>query len=104
MVYCQNCGTKNENDDEFCSKCGEPLKEDVERRYRPEQRQRQRDECFGLPGGNIIVPLIIGVILILSGLSSIYGFQYWQYLWPAIIVLIGLLIIAGAIYRARRKN
>jgi hypothetical protein len=69
-----------------------------------EQRQRERDECFGLPGGNIIVPLIIGVILILAGLSSIYGFQYLQYLGPALIVLIGLLIIAGAIYRARRKN
>jgi uncharacterized membrane protein YvbJ len=104
MVYCHNCGTKNEDDDEYCSKCGEPLNEDVERRYRPEHRQRQRDECFGLPQGNIIVPLIIGVILILSGLSSFYGFQFWQYLWPALIVLIGLLIIAGAINRARRKN
>jgi uncharacterized membrane protein YvbJ len=104
MVYCHNCGTKNEEDGEYCSKCGEPLKEDVERRYQPEHRQRQRDECFGLPYGNIIVPLIIGVILILSGLSSIYGFQFWQYLWPALIVLIGLLIIAGAIYRARRKD
>lgn len=69
-----------------------------------EDYRRQRDECFGLPGGNIIVPLIIGVILILAGLSSIFGFQFWQYLWPALIVLLGLLIIAGAIYRARRKN
>lgn len=66
--------------------------------------RRQRNECFGLPGGNIIVPLIIGVILILAGLSSIFGFQFWQYLWPALIIVLGLLIIAGAIYRARRKN
>jgi uncharacterized membrane protein YvbJ len=117
MVYCHNCGTKNEDDDEFCSKCGTSLKQDNERRYRQERRQRRRDECFGmeqrqhprnecfgLPGGNIIVPLIIGVFLILAGLSSIYGFQYLQYLGPALIVFIGLLIIAGAIYRARRKN
>ena len=103
MVECHNCGAENEEDDEYCSKCGEPLKEGGEKRYRPEHRQRQRDECFGLPGGNIIVPLIIGVILILAGLSSIFGFQL-QYLGPALIVLIGLLIIAGAIYRARRKN
>jgi uncharacterized membrane protein YvbJ len=104
MVYCHNCGTKNEEEDEYCSKCGTPLKETVEKRYRPEHRRRQRDECFGLPHGNIIVPLVIGVILILSGLSAIYGFEFWQYLWPALIVLIGLLIIAGAIYQTRRKD
>ena len=117
MVYCQNCGTKNEDDDEYCSKCGTLLKED-KRRYRRERRrrlmdecfgasyeyrQRQRRECFGLPHGNIILPIILGIILILAGLSSIYGFQFWQYLGPALIILIGLLIIAGAIYGARRK-
>jgi hypothetical protein len=68
-----------------------------------EEKYRQRDECFGLPGGNIIVPLIIGVILILAGLSSIFGFQL-TYLGPVLIILIGLLIIAGAIYRTRRRN
>jgi len=47
-------------------------------------RQRQRDECFGLPGGNIIVPIIIGFFLILAGLSSIFRFQFWQYFWPNI--------------------
>ena len=68
-----------------------------------EEKYRQRNECFGLPGGNIIVPLIIGALLILAGLSSIFGFSL-QFLGPAIIILIGLLIIAGAIYRARRRN
>lgn len=104
MVYCHNCGTKNEDDAEFCSKCGTPLKENVERGHREKQHKRQRDECFGLPHGNIIGPLIIGFILILAGLSSIYGFEFWQYLWPALIVLIGILIIAGAIYRARNRD
>ncbi|MDD1763770.1 MAG: zinc ribbon domain-containing protein [Methanobacteriaceae archaeon] len=103
MVYCHNCGTKNEDDAEFCSKCGTVLKENVERGHREKHRKRQRDECFGLPHGNIIGPLIIGSILILAGLSAIYGFEFWQYLWPALIVLIGILIIAGAIYGARRK-
>jgi uncharacterized membrane protein YvbJ len=104
MVDCPNCDAKNEEDDEYCSKCGEPLKKDDIRRSRWERRQRRRDECFGLPGGNIIGPLIAGIILILVGLSAIYGFQYLRYLGPALIVLIGLLIIAGAIYRTRRKN
>jgi uncharacterized membrane protein YvbJ len=117
MVYCHNCGTKNEDDDEYCSKCGEPLKKDVKRRHRSEQRQRRRDECFGveqrqrerdacfgLPHGNLIAPLVAGVVLILLGLSSFYGFAIWTYIWPALIVLIGILIIAGAIYGARRKK
>ena len=101
MVYCHNCGTKNEDDVEYCSKCGTPLKDDVKRHH---HRKRQRDECFGLPYGNIIGPLIIGFILILAGLSAIYGFQFWQYLWPALIVLIGILIIAGAIYKATHRD
>ncbi len=67
-----------------------------------DHRKRQRDECFGLPHGNIIGPVIIGIILILVGLSSIYGFEIWRYLWPALIVIIGILIIAGAIYSTRR--
>jgi uncharacterized membrane protein YvbJ len=118
MVYCHNCGTKNEEEDEYCSKCGTPLKEVDKKTYRRERRrrrrdecfgvsnenrQRQREECFGLPHGNIIVALIIGVILILAGLSSIYRIELENF-GPALIVLIGLLIIAGAIYGARRKN
>ena len=104
MVYCEECGTQNEDESEYCSKCGNPLKEDKHHRRSRDYRQRQRSECFGLPNGNIIVPIIIGVILILIGLSSVYGFEIWRYIWPAIIVIIGLLIIIGAIFRARRTN
>ena len=74
MVYCHNCGTKNEEENEYCSKCGTPLNETAEKR--PEPRQRQRDECFGLPYGNLIIGIIIGFILIVAGLSSIYDFKY----------------------------
>jgi uncharacterized membrane protein YvbJ len=102
MVYCQSCGTKNEEENEYCSKCGTSLKETAEKR--PERRQRQREECFGLPYGNLVIGIIIGIILIVAGLSSIYKFQIpWQYVGSALIVLIGLLIIIGAIYRTRRK-
>lgn len=103
MVYCDSCGKKNEDDAEYCSKCGNPLKgENMSRRE--DHRYRQRNECFGLPYGNIIVPIIIGVILILVGLSSVYGFHLWTYLWPALIVIIGILIIAGAIYSTRNRD
>ncbi|BDZ71592.1 zinc-ribbon domain-containing protein [Methanobacterium petrolearium] len=110
MVYCHNCGTKNDDDAEFCSKCGEPLKEvsDYGGRRRPrrdDRYYRERHECFGLPHGNIIGPLIAGVILILLGLASFTGFKnIWTYIWPAIIIIVGLLIIVGAIYGTQRRN
>ena len=104
MVYCEECGTKNDDEAEYCSKCGNPLKGDKHHHRSHDYRKRQRDECFGLPHGNIIGPIIFGVILILVGLSSVYGFDIWQYIWPALIVIIGLLIIIGAIYRARRPD
>ncbi|MCE5213278.1 MAG: zinc-ribbon domain-containing protein [Methanobacterium sp.] len=100
MVYCDSCGKKNEEDAGYCSQCGNPLKGDNMRR--DDHKRRQRNECFGLPHGNIIGPVIIGVILILIGLSSIYGFSFWTYVWPALIVIVGILIIAGAIYSTRR--
>jgi uncharacterized membrane protein YvbJ len=106
MVNCQNCGTKNEDDSEYCSKCGEPLKgkgEYDKRHYRNDYRYRQRNECFGLPHGNLIAPIVAGVVLILLGLSSLYGFAIWTYIWPALIILIGILIILGAIFGSRRR-
>ena len=102
MVYCDECGTQNDDEAEYCSKCGNPLKGGKHHRSR-DYRKQQRDECFGLPHGNIIGPLIIGAILILVGLSSVYGFEVWNYIWPAMIVIIGVLIIAGAIYSTRKK-
>jgi uncharacterized membrane protein YvbJ len=106
MVYCHNCGTKNDDDAEFCSKCGTTLKEQdeyTERRRHRNDHYRQRTECFGLPHGNIIGPLIGGIILILIGLSSIYGWGFWNYLWPAIVIIVGILIIIAAIYGTRKR-
>lgn len=55
-------------------------------------------EFFGLPYGNLIGPLIAGIILIMIGLSAFIGWDIWNYLWVVIIIIIGLLIILGAIY------
>ncbi len=63
---------------------------------------RQRCECFGLPYGNLIGPLIAGIILIMVGLSAFIGWDIWNYLWAVIIIIIGLLIILGAIYSRKR--
>ncbi|MDH5419600.1 MAG: zinc ribbon domain-containing protein [Candidatus Bathyarchaeota archaeon] len=122
MVYCTECGTKNEEDVEYCIKCGAnlwvPREKRLERRAKEwgeefgrraeewgEQFGRRAEkECFGLPHGGAIVGLIIGAIIILLGLSLVLGIEIWNYLWAFIIIVIGLLIVAGAIYSFSRRS
>jgi len=104
MVYCTSCGTKNPDDAQKCSKCGEPLYVPPQARYEreetcfgaPERRRYERDFCFGVPG--IIFPLLIGVFIIMWGLSIIMEVQYlWSHIWPLFIIFIGLIIIIAAL-------
>ena len=108
MVYCHECGTKNDDDAEYCSKCGTSLKDrddrDERHRRRRERRHRRRNDSFGLPNGGIVVGLLFGVLLIMIGVSTFYGVSLWRYLWPIIIVIIGVLIVTGAISNYARKS
>ena len=99
MVYCTKCGTKNEEDAVVCVKCGVSL---VARPAWRRERRRPEKECFGLPYGGAIVGLIIGIIIILVGVSWITGFE-WEFLWPLIVIIFGILILAGAVYGLRRR-
>ena len=102
MVYCPKCGTKNEDTAEFCVKCGASLQMGTasSRRY---ERRKAEQECFGLPHGGAIAGIVIGVIVVIWGISTLlqqYGiigesFEFWF----IIIIVIGILIIAGAIYK-----
>jgi uncharacterized integral membrane protein len=100
MVYCTNCGTKNEDDATICVKCQQPLSGYKTLKY---ERRRRENECFGLPHGGAIVGLIIGVIIILWGVSSITDLDFGDYFWPFIIIIFGILIVAGALYRYNRR-
>ena len=112
MVYCSKCGTQNVDTSTVCSNCGSPLFT-VGQRYPGSDREhyrRMENECFGLPNGGMIVGLVIGVIIILVGLGlflqATYGISinFWQYIWPFIIIIFGVLILAGALYRHRRYS
>ncbi len=54
---------------------------------------------FGL---GILLPLIIGIFLIIIGLSALFGINVWSYLWPIIAIIIGLLIIIRVLLRYNR--
>jgi uncharacterized integral membrane protein len=100
VVYCTNCGTKNDDDATVCVKCGQPLKGSQPMK---QYRRRKEDECFGLPHGGAIVGLIIGIIIILWGISSIADIDFGSYFWPFIIIIFGILIVGGAIYKFSRR-
>ncbi len=111
MVYCTKCGTKNEDEAAVCKECGSQFQISKPARKRrsndecfgPRERRQMDNECFGLPYGGAIAGLVFGIIIILVGLAIFTGLQIWDYLGPAIMVIVGVLIIAGALYGLRRR-
>ena len=109
MVYCSKCGTQNKDDSRNCTNCGAPLYT-VGERYPGSEREHYRrveNECFGLPNGGAIAALVFGAIIILVGVSLFLQTNYdiSFELWPLILVILGLLILAGGLYnRKRRQN
>ena len=108
MVYCPKCGTMNDDSAEFCVKCGAPLRTGTyeSRRY---ERRRAEHECFGLPNGGAIVGLVIGIIVIIYGILFLGQQMGWisasaNYLWIVVVIVIGVLLIAGALYRMNRPR
>jgi len=103
MVYCTKCGTKNEEDAVVCVKCGASLVT-----YPPWRRERWRpveEECFGIPHGGAIVGLVIGIIIIIAGLSwllsEVYEIRFE--VWPFAVIIFGLLVLIGAVYKLGRR-
>jgi uncharacterized membrane protein YvbJ len=116
MVYCSKCGTENEEKASHCTNCGEPFQvtirrsrdweEELEMRAeefgeRAEQfGKRMEDECFGLPSDSNIFGLIFGLAIILFGASILMD---WRLdLGPFALIVFGVMIIAGALYRQRQ--
>jgi hypothetical protein len=107
MVYCTKCGAKNEETAAMCVKCGAPLHKTAAPPWTYERRRAEK-ECFGLPHGGAIVGLVIGIIIILVGLSQVPGIlpseiNLWDYIWPLVIIIFGILLIAGALYSYSRR-
>ena len=120
MVYCSKCGTKNDDTAEYCVKCGAKLsmsrEKDWEKRLEAGAEEfgkraeawgenfgkRAETECFGLPHGGTIFGIIIGIIILVIGMSMLAGIDLE--IWPFIVLIFGVLIISGAIYTLTRKR
>jgi len=99
MVYCTKCGTKNEDDAVVCVNCKEPL---VGHQTVKRERRRKESECFGLPYGGSIAGLVLGLIIILWGVSIVLDIEFP--LWAIIIIIFGSLMVVGALYSISRKR
>jgi len=115
LVYCHKCGAKNTDDAKVCKKCKAklyPFDKAMEREVKGcfGEKKKEEDECFGLPHGGAIAGVVIGAIIIIAGISSLLSnvlhlnIEVWNSIWPSLIILVGILIIAGAVYGLSRKN
>lgn len=122
MSYCPKCGTKVSEEMAFCPKCGAPLKaekpptevappaeyrrEKAEKAEKHEKvEKREKTEKYEKREFGVIGPLVGGLILIFLGLMfylQVTGFLGWEILWAFFFVIVGIIIIIGAVYAARR--
>ena len=106
LVYCTKCGSKNEDTAVVCVKCGASLQTGTVEPQRYERR-RKESECFGLPHGGTIAGIVIGALIILWGFFMLAEQQGWIAeginFWWVIIIIIGILMVAGGIYKATRR-
>jgi hypothetical protein len=99
MTYCSKCGTKNEDDADFCKKCGASLTGAI----------KEKDDDCVCSGSkqNPLVPVFWGIVVILIGLWIVVSFiiprsylpaglQDFTF-WGLIILIIAIAIILTGI-------
>lgn len=120
MSYCPKCGGKVDEEMAFCPKCGASLKgeqppagapsapspyrgekaEKHEKEEKMEKTEKHEKREFGFVG-----PLIAGLILIFLGLTSylkVTGFLGAEVVGALFLIMIGVIIMIGGFYAARR--
>ena len=75
-MYCPKCGSENRDDARFCARCGAAL-DGVGNVRRAVSRDRSDQMCFGLTGGTLR-GLVIGAIIIIVGVTSVFGQNFGQ--------------------------
>ena len=118
MVYCPKCGSEVSEEMSFCPKCGASLKvgqavpetratttyrrhekdEKDEKGEKNEKGEKHEKREYGFLG-----PLVGGLVLILLGLTvflETMGYANRTLLWAVFFVVVGAMVIIGAIYGA----
>jgi len=115
MPYCPKCGSKISEDMTFCPKCGSPLRAAPSAEAKPspppargekgeKHEKEEKGEKKEKPekGGFWLAGLIIGGILLITigfiEFLNVSGFIRREFASAITIVIIGAVIILGAIY------
>ncbi len=109
MPYCSKCGAEMDETAEFCPKCGAPAGAMAKAEHKVRGVKEKREEacfggrqeaCFGPPGsgGGLWGAISFGVFII--GLGILWIFDFF---WPGILILIGLMIFLGALVAVSRR-
>ena len=127
MPYCPKCGNQVEDNMTFCPRCGASLKADTAARavspqYPPQYHRRdekaekqekgeknEKNEPEKHEKGNFsfIGWLIGGLVLIAIGFFSILSIYYafdTRQGWAIFLLIIGVIVIVGAIYMATQAR
>ena len=122
MVYCSKCGTKNEDVAVYCVKCGTKLEDSTknwEQRIdesaeefgkRMEEwgedfgRRFEEGECFGVVHGGLAFGLVIGILIIIVGILTLAGIEFWSSFWAIALILFGIMIFGGTLYSIIRRR
>jgi len=114
MAYCSKCGKKNEDDAEFCAKCGAALK-GTTKDHEKEWEDRCEQECAG--GGRHGPHVFWGIVVILIGLWILFEFvlknigaleglptwiQNFEFWWLIALVIAVAIILTGIRIIARK--
>jgi uncharacterized membrane protein YvbJ len=116
MTYCAKCGTKNEDDAEFCKKCGAELGAS-RKEYGRRRDDRCEEECAGGKNGHgwgifwgviiVLIGLWIIVEFVLKKIAASYtGFEWvnsFDFGWVFAIVIALFIIIFGLRIISRRS-
>lgn len=71
MVYCQKCGTKNDDDAEFCKECAKSLKDTAKDRKK-EHDDKCEEEC-AVGKKSPYAKLFWGALIIIIGLAILFN-------------------------------
>jgi uncharacterized protein YacL len=52
----------------------------------------------------VIIGIIIGLFIVILGLAQLFGQNVSAYIGPFILILIGILIVAGTIYGMSKRR
>ncbi len=96
VVYCIKCGTLNPDTATMCSNCESPLLVAENLLYSGYERRRYYEEQYGYRHQrNGVGLLIAGLFVFILGIATLLGSigLFFQYFWPAVLILIGLWIL-----------